>query len=51
MANVSPVNRSYHERVYDIKGSEFNRSTLEEQKVDKYALSRTTLKDIDFTLL
>lgn len=28
MRNISPYDRKYQERVYDIKGSEFNRSTI-----------------------
>lgn len=29
MRNVSPYDRSTYERIYDIKGSEFNRSTMD----------------------
>jgi 1-phosphatidylinositol-4-phosphate 5-kinase len=49
MMNVSPVDRKFHHRVYDIKGSEFNRSTVQEKKIkDQRQLSKVTLKDMDF---
>lgn len=48
MKNVSPVQKKYQIRIYDIKGSEFNRSTLEERDIHDSSLSKYTLKDIDF---
>ena len=52
MRNISPYDRSTHERIYDIKGSEFNRSTVEEQKISNpEKLRHITLKDLDFKKL
>ena len=52
MRNVSPYDRSTHERIYDIKGSEFNRSTMKEKKIkNEEKLRHLTLKDLDFKKL
>lgn len=52
MRNVSPYDRKHQERVYDIKGSEFNRSTIDEKKIENVEKLRNhTLKDEDFKKL
>ena len=49
MKNISPIDSKYYERVFDIKGSEFNRETLMEKKIsDPEKIRKITLKDIDF---
>lgn len=44
--NLAFCGKMHIERVFDLKGSKFNRETLAEQKVRD--LSAVTLKDIDF---
>lgn len=52
MKNISPYERRYQERVYDIKGSEFNRSTMQEERIENQEkLKYHTLKDEDFKKL
>lgn len=51
MKNITMTLKTYNLRVYDIKGSIFNRSTLREKKIsvtDDKKLRRYTLKDKDF---
>lgn len=46
--------KSSNLRVYDLKGSAFNRSTLKEKRIkliDEDKLRKFTLKDKDFLLL
>lgn len=54
MKNVTMSHKSQNKRVYDIKGSEFNRSALKEKRIKKEEeekLRRFTLKDKDFGVL
>lgn len=51
MKNLTRSSKAANIRVYDIKGSEFNRSTLTERRIkhsDEQALRKYTLKDKDF---
>lgn len=51
MQNITRVSKNMNERVFDIKGSEFNRSAMEENGIkssDFDKLSELTLKDKDF---
>jgi hypothetical protein len=51
MKNLTLSEKSLNLRVYDIKGSEFNRSTLKERKIkteNEDMLRKYTLKDKDF---
>lgn len=51
MQNLTRAHKRHNLRVYDIKGSQFNRSALEEHKVDSkdvLKLLEITLKDKDF---
>lgn len=51
MKNLTLNHKSQNLRVYDIKGSEFHRSTLKERKIspnDEEMLKQYTLKDKDF---
>lgn len=51
MRNIAPYNRDNILRIYDIKGSEYNRYALKEKKIkinDEIKLRKTTLKDLDF---
>lgn len=48
------THKSVNLRVYDIKGSEFNRSTLKEKRIkpdEEHKLKKYTLKDKDFLIL
>lgn len=54
MKNLSMSHKSTNLRVYDIKGSQFNRSALKELKIkegDEEKLRKNTLKDKDFAVL
>lgn len=53
MYNITMLPRELNLRVYDIKGSEFNRSTIQENHIKnkEEKLRRFTLKDKDFKVL
>ncbi len=54
MHNITMLPRDLNIRVYDIKGSEFNRSTMQENRRinnKEEKLRKFTLKDKDFLIL